>query len=707
MLIGNNDNDVINAVKQAGQKPSMPSMAEVYSSAVTQSETQKDIDEDEHMSAARDVGRARAEETALGQPGYDPIAFEQQLLQQGIAPRVAKSASSPEFGIDRMYPAELYPTLGTPLQVGTFGGREYGNMPIFGSGGFVLPTSVIHARERQMAAAAKLKKDKEKKIMELARISGPVQYQNQFDQMTNQLVSKWGESTGWNLESIYDDPKTYVKFASEVQDLTTFGAQAIALDGMVTELYKSFEEGSLYIPPSTLDAIYEFKSGMLNMPEMYKNREKLLEQNRKIQGYTDLMGALKDDAVISSISPDVNSIAIESLSDPKNAEKASEVWELIESNAQYDLIATAVSELITPESLMTVAQNVKMGGKFYQSTKDIANLLDSMIGGGIEIDVEAVKKTIHKPSSKPSSKSSSSDDKAPKLGVFETIANGMFDTKVDGLPVRQEAIDAYDNAKVWAANAPDKLSANRYWTQYFKSITGLDADPTKGGAIRVTTNMRPSAGKEDIVLHGGMQGIRLAFTSPVTGKERWLQPEAYKEQVKNQYDLTDQQLTGLSGKESKDINEWLEANNKGKGLAAFEISSIKDAASIAKVGAESWNKQFRAGSTDIGLSYKDENGQLQEVTYDDISTIDPERLVPTATIRFLPITEVRQKGSTGKTEKRVTPESKTVATVVYDLSNMTDLTTLDGFDFGRQSNQQEGMGIGTAQPVEDNTDDEF
>jgi hypothetical protein len=268
-----------------------------------------------------------------------------------------------------------------------------------------MPWGVVDARRRAIADAAKDKAKSNQKLMEQVWANGAIQYQDEFDAGSIELMEKYGEATNWDFSQLSDRSLGLSrKFWEETTKWQTFGKQTIDANKRVEKLLKTqtgVDADKISLPPSTLKAMSDWydASGGQGLKELYKNPKKFRRMLNEFKAYDDL--TYKGNLITDKIKVE-KKVLVKDKWDYTNPKAAANFEEAIQKyqHGNYDERYWAIQQFVDPKRLDAIIEpymknaNLYIGDSREKTKEELTKYVLSNLGEG-EIDISKLI-AVHK-----------------------------------------------------------------------------------------------------------------------------------------------------------------------------------------------------------------------------------------------------------------------------------------------------------------------
>ena len=181
---------------------------------------------------------------------------------------------------------EIYLTKNQPIQVGTYQGKTIGSVPIFAAPAGLVPLNIIANRQKNLSKAAVKRKELRDQAISLMDIDVPEQWQNNMNDLRNEMMEEWGQITGNSYELLKDmrNPAAR-KFHEEIRDLQALNKTVTDANELAEELIKGSLEEDKYVPDEIMQFAVDIREGTMDL--------KTLMTKGGMEDFRDKMGKLK------------------------------------------------------------------------------------------------------------------------------------------------------------------------------------------------------------------------------------------------------------------------------------------------------------------------------------------------------------------------------------------------------------------------------
>ena len=492
---------------------------------------------------------------------------------------------------------DLFPDIGVPLQKGTYSGRTTGSVPIFAAGGGYVPLGIIDSRKRALRTAAKKKAEEGEKLAELVYAKGAVEYQDQINDMSNDLLEEYGEMVGYDWDKLNDGSALSLKFYKAVQDHQAFAAETLRYDEVANQVIEDGYNNEIYVPKSTIQGASEYVKGKMNLSNMKKDPEawkNLGEWANKYQNLKDVYNKQK-----GGIEKTYSSIIADRLDDPTVSTELKDNYAFALRGGDFDIISTAQAKLIGDERLREITDAIHKSSNLYntpQETYDYFRL-------NLSTDVTSKQSIIKK------SNSGWGNDKEPKVQLYTDARAALMS------PELKNGFKTISNVQAPIASKEEMAIA-----KYEESTNGKII-PNNGGRLQSKVVLTPTQQNKKV-------------------NESAVNVEIYNSQDGKYYSYDD--MMAMSLKAQNTISRKESENKKreekglpkigGKGIVMTPLMEAMVSGLITK------DTVFNGGITQATteLSAKDASGRRQVVTAAMAGTNKeiPELMYPTATTNY-------------------------------------------------------------------------
>jgi len=384
-----------------------------------------------------------------------------------------------EPAIEALGIEQYYPDINRPLQVGAYQGSIVGSNPIFVAGGGYLPMGVVDARKRAIAGAAKDKAARREKLMALLTAKGAVQYQDQIDGMSMEILEKYGNLTGWDFSKLLDmDTELSREFFKEVYEHKAFAERTNRTEARAVDIMKKEGDEKIYVPDWTKRCVDVWNEGIIYKMEEFKaDKKKFKSVENCLKSYDNM--TYYGNQAVTKIKRD--KIPLKNLDGitPEEAKTYEDAYSVILNSNDSRQIASASMVFLDPEKLDNIARAIVGQRDFFPmkgkrgvdnteaSVAEMKTYISSLLGKEIETQLKRdgrfnVQGRIRV-------------KQAP--GAEQLAATTIFDQVQEGMTSGD-----FTNAIV-SASVDESYNRAQKFIDAFKRGTGVDMNRRDDGSI--------------------------------------------------------------------------------------------------------------------------------------------------------------------------------------------------------------------------------
>ncbi len=488
-----------------------------------------------------------------------------------------------EPAIERLGLEEYYPDINTPLQVGNYSGSIVGSNPIFVGGGGYFPFSILDARKRAMEVAAANRVKEGEKIKELMLVDGAEQYQDQLSDIGLNMFNEFGESVGWDYRRLTDMKYPEAReFNKKYHEYRSLAKRTIAIQKQYESVIEEWNTKDKYIPPHIWDLMSSWKSGMYNMEETLNDPSFIMETERQMQSYDNM---IKDTQDLKSkidynkdFAPDPTKTYTQ-----EELDRFGEEIALIKDASNYDILRTRDFSFVPMDRIIALVDETVDNGKYYdpeQTKIDMTTYLANLLADQIEASyIEAADRSTRV--------SVSVNNVPPDVSIvkdtYNKASNPAFVSGMDKL----------------LGMGADKGSVDSYFSEQL-GVTPISDTPYIDGVIPLGDD----AGRQDYL---PINEVEVYYEK--TGE--WLSYGNWSTNtLKDKYGLNESQVASYTNLVNKSDTTQEQLYNYLTGVGI----SKDDALMFSKGGTSTIFGEL--SSRDITYGYTDANGGFVPYTHD-------------------------------------------------------------------------------------------